>query len=50
MNPEALEGIMNKTSYADFFLAVEMGPHDIIPMGIRGDFTDFTAPNGMFLP
>jgi hypothetical protein len=46
MNPEAMEDIMTSETYADFFLAVEMGPHDIIPMGIRGDFTSFTAPNG----
>jgi tyrosinase len=46
MNPEAMEDIMKSETYADFFLAVEMGPHDIIPMGIRGDFTSFTAPNG----
>ncbi|OHW95205.1 tyrosinase central domain containing protein [Colletotrichum incanum] len=45
MNPEALEKVMAATSYEDFFLALEMGPHDIIPLGIRGDFTSFTAPN-----
>ncbi|GKT58439.1 tyrosinase-like protein [Colletotrichum tofieldiae] len=45
MNPEALEKVMAATSYEYFFLALEMGPHDIIPLGIGGDFTSFTAPN-----
>ncbi|GKT43545.1 tyrosinase ustQ [Colletotrichum spaethianum] len=45
MNPEALEKVMAATSYEEFFLALEMGPHDIIPLGIRGDFSSFTAPN-----
>ncbi|KAK2783853.1 hypothetical protein FQN53_008915 [Emmonsiellopsis sp. PD_33] len=45
MNPAALEKVMAATTYEDFFLALEMGPHDIIPTGIRGDFTSFTAPN-----
>ncbi|KAH6695254.1 hypothetical protein F5X68DRAFT_186745 [Plectosphaerella plurivora] len=45
MNPGSLEKVMAANNYADFFLALEMGPHDIIPMGVRGDFTSFTAPN-----
>ncbi|KAK2025705.1 Di-copper centre-containing protein [Colletotrichum zoysiae] len=45
MNPEALEKVMAATNYEEFYLALEMGPHDIIPLGIRGDFTAFTAPN-----
>ncbi|GKT84519.1 tyrosinase-like protein [Colletotrichum tofieldiae] len=36
MNPEALEKVMAATSYEYFFLALEMGPHDIIPLGIGG--------------
>jgi tyrosinase len=46
LNPESLETIMAATTYSEFFLALEMRAHDIIPMGIRGDFTSFTAPNG----
>ncbi len=46
LNPEALAESMSKTTYTEFFLALEMRQHDIIPMGIRGDFTSFTAPNG----
>jgi hypothetical protein len=46
LNPESLETIMVATTYSEFFLALEMRAHDIIPMGIRGDFTSFTAPNG----
>lgn len=49
LNPEALEETMSTMNYADFFLALEMGQHDIIPLGIRGDFTSFTAPNGRSL-
>ena len=46
VNPEAIAKVMNTTTYADFFLKLEMGPHDIAPMGIRGDMSLFTAPNG----
>lgn len=47
MNPAALEKLMASESYEQFFLALEMGPHDLIPMGVRGDMVAFTAPNGM---
>lgn len=46
LSPTVLEEVMSSESYEEFFLALERGPHDIIPGGIRGDFTSFTAPNG----
>lgn len=46
VNPESLAEIMNSTTYEEFYLALEMKAHDIIPTGVRGDFMAFTAPNG----
>lgn len=46
LGPSALQLVMNSSSYDEFFRALENGPHDIIPGGIRGDFSSFTAPNG----
>jgi hypothetical protein len=48
LSPTQMQEVMDSTSYEEFFLALEDGPHDIIPGGIRGDFTTFTAPNGEF--
>lgn len=45
LSPTQMQEVMDSTSYEEFFLALEDGPHDIIPGGIRGDFTTFTAPN-----
>ena len=46
LSPTSLAEVMAKDNYKDFFLALEMRAHDIIPTGVRGDFTAFTAPNG----
>ncbi|KFA76950.1 hypothetical protein S40288_05207 [Stachybotrys chartarum IBT 40288] len=45
LNPESIEEILASDTYSKFFIALEMGPHDIIPGDLRGDFTTFTAPN-----
>jgi hypothetical protein len=46
LSPVALREILQSTTYADFFIAVEEGPHSAIPNGIGGDFLFATAPNG----
>lgn len=46
VRPEAIEQVLSISEYEDFFLAVENGPHNVIPNGIRGDFYEFTAPYG----
>lgn len=45
--PEAVEEIMKQNEYEKFFLAVENGPHNVVPVGVRGDFYSFTAPYGL---
>ncbi|CAK4025333.1 Di-copper centre-containing [Lecanosticta acicola] len=35
---------LSKKTYADFLLAMEDGPHDDIPQGVRGTFMSFYAP------
>ena len=44
VRPEAVEAVGRETEYSDFFLAMENGPHNVIPNEIRGDFYQFTAP------
>jgi tyrosinase len=46
LNPEAMEKTMSSNTYNEFFQALELEQHDIIPLGIQGDFVSFTAPNG----
>lgn len=46
VNPESLAEVLSKETYEEFFFALEMRAHDIIPTGVRGDFMAFTAPNG----
>lgn len=45
VQPAAVEAVLNLPTYEEFFLALESGPHNQIPNGIRGDFMSFTAPN-----
>ncbi|KAK0388453.1 hypothetical protein NLU13_4697 [Sarocladium strictum] len=45
LNPESLAEILSKPTYKEFFLALELRAHDIIPTGVQGDFMAFTAPN-----
>lgn len=45
VRPEAIEEVLRQPDYGSFFLALEHGPHNEIPNGIRGDFIKFTAPN-----
>lgn len=46
ISPESLTEIMGSSTYEEFYLALELKAHDIIPTGVRGDFMAFTAPNG----
>jgi tyrosinase len=43
-----VQDILSIPDYEAFFLAVENGPHNIAPLGIKGDFDSFTAPYGNF--
>jgi hypothetical protein len=43
-----MEVVMGETDYYKFLLKLEDGPHAAIPINVRGDFSRFTAPNGMF--
>ncbi|KAK1963248.1 Di-copper centre-containing protein, partial [Colletotrichum sublineola] len=45
VNPEAVEKCLGQKNYDAFFLAVEKGPHDMAPDGIRGEFYSFAAPS-----
>lgn len=47
VNPDALNRILEQPTYEDFNQELEDGPHDAIPMSIRGDFSKTTAPNGL---
>jgi tyrosinase len=44
--PEAMSKMFRQTSFDKFFLYLDLGPHNGIPQGIRGDFATFTAPYG----
>ncbi|PYI34945.1 Di-copper centre-containing protein [Aspergillus indologenus CBS 114.80] len=44
VHPDRIQEILNQDDYTSFFFALEKGPHDTIPNGIRGDFFSFTAP------
>ncbi|PWY74371.1 Di-copper centre-containing protein [Aspergillus heteromorphus CBS 117.55] len=44
VHPERIEDILSQEDYESFFFALEKGPHDTIPNGVRGDFFSFTAP------
>lgn len=46
VRPEAIEKVLRQPDYESFFLALEHGPYDEIPNGIRGDdLLNFTVPN-----
>ncbi|KAK1570066.1 uncharacterized protein LY79DRAFT_642954 [Colletotrichum navitas] len=42
---KVVQDILRERDYETFFLALERGPHDMAPNGIRGEFFNFTAPN-----
>jgi tyrosinase len=46
LSPQATQRSHNKTTYFEFLLALEMGPHNSIPNGVCGDFFSFDAPAG----
>jgi hypothetical protein len=41
-----MEEVWGQYSFFNFSLALEKGPHNVIPNGIGGDFFTFEAPNG----
>jgi tyrosinase len=45
VRPSAVERILSLPDFESFFLALENGPHNVIPTGMQGDFMGFTAPN-----
>lgn len=49
IRPESIEKILLKRDYADFNLGLEMAGHNAIPRSIRGDFSMFTAPYGLYV-
>jgi tyrosinase len=48
LNSSAMANVMDELDYYKFLLKLEDGPHSAIPINVRGDFSRFTAPNGMF--
>jgi tyrosinase len=48
ISPAALKTLFQIPDYNSFNLALENGPHNVIPHIIRGDFSVFTAPSGMY--
>ena len=44
--PSAVNSLMEKENYEEFFLGVEDGPHIAVPRSVRGDFAVLTAPSG----
>ncbi|KAK1993426.1 Di-copper centre-containing protein, partial [Colletotrichum falcatum] len=44
VTPEVVQNSLGEKNYETFFLAVENGPHNMAPNGIRGEFFSFTAP------
>jgi tyrosinase len=49
LSPRLVEISHHKTTYFDFLLALEAGPHNAMPNGVCGDFYSFDAPAGKFL-
>lgn len=43
-----MAAVLDEPDYYGFLLMLEDGPHSAIPITVRGDFSRFTAPNGMF--
>ena len=50
ISPTALRDVLNHDDFHEFVMALELGPHDVIPNGVGGDFLMFTAPNGTLKP
>jgi tyrosinase len=48
VQPEALKKVLKEPNYDSFNLGLEYGPHNAIPLTVRGDFYKVTAPYGMF--
>lgn len=46
IRPELIEKTLTEDDLLLFTLKLESGPHNTIPMGIRGDFLSFNAPAG----
>jgi len=44
ISPQAIEQIMALPDYESFFLALEHGPHNVIPNSVRGDFFEVHCP------
>ncbi|KND91261.1 Tyrosinase [Tolypocladium ophioglossoides CBS 100239] len=44
-SPAVVENVLASEDYETFFLATENGPHNVAPLGIKGDIDSFTAPN-----
>jgi tyrosinase len=49
IRPELIEKTLAEDDLLLFTLKLESGPHNTIPMGIRGDFLSFNAPAGRLL-
>jgi hypothetical protein len=47
LRPDMVDKVMESSDYETLFIALEKGPHNVIPNMIGGDFLTFTAPNGM---
>lgn len=47
IRPAALEKLLKASSYEEFNLALETGPHLSLPFSIHGDFSVPTTPQGM---
>ena len=48
IRPDSLERRLDTLDYESFNLALEYGPHNSIPLLIRGDFFKVSAPNGTY--
>ncbi|KAK2041382.1 Di-copper centre-containing protein [Colletotrichum somersetense] len=44
-SPEIVQNSLGEKDYETFLVAVETGPHNMAPNGLRGEFYHFTAPN-----
>ena len=47
IQPSALEELLQEPDYFSFVLEIEDGAHAAIPIFVKGDFSKFTAPNGI---
>ena len=49
ISPAVLQDVLNQDDFDEFVMALERGPHDVIPNGVGGDFFMLTAPNGTLI-